>query len=330
MPDGLEVLVSVDFNTTSDANGDILIHPKGDLSAPPSGRMPKGGYFFDTIIRQDEIDEDRLDPNDNLEEFSPISDRDLEELAEDVEAAQQTGRALIAVLGGMAFGDIALVPAPNLVHPKGIRDIAEWYMSLAARPDYIHAVFSRQCEIALGNLERIHARIGDSVDVVMLCGTDFGTQTRAFCSVDTFRDLWFPYYKRINDWIHEHTTWKTFKHSCGSVERFVPSFIECGFDILNPVQCSAANMEPEQLKAKVRRRHRLLGRRRGHAEDPSLRNARGGSPPGPGAPRDLLARRRLRLQHHPQHPSAHSGREHRRDARRRARVQRRRLRSCLR
>jgi uroporphyrinogen-III decarboxylase len=250
MPDGLEVLVSIDFNTTSDTNGDTLIHPKGDLSAPPSGRMPAGGYFFDTLIRQGEIDEDRLDPSDNLEEFSPISDRDLAELAEDVEAAQESGRAVITVLGGMAFGDIALVPAPNLVRPKGIRDIAEWYMSLAARPDYIHAVFSRQCEIALGNLARIHAQIGDSLDVVMLCGTDFGTQTGSFCSVATFRDLWLPYYKRINDWIHEHTAWKTFKHSCGSVERFIPSFIECGFDILNPVQCSAADMEPEQLKAK--------------------------------------------------------------------------------
>ena len=249
MHDGLEVLVSVDFNTTTDANGDTLIHPKGDLSAPPSGRMPVGGYFFDTIIRQDEIDEDRLDPCDNLEEFSSISDRDLEELALDVEAARRSGRAVITALGGMAFGDIALVPAPQLAHPKGIRDVAEWYMSLAGRPDYIETVFSMQCEIALGNLERIHARIGDSIDVVMLCGTDFGTQSGAFCSVDTFRDLWFPCYKRINDWIHEHTAWKTFKHSCGSVERFVPSFIECGFDILNPVQCSAVDMEPEHLKA---------------------------------------------------------------------------------
>lgn len=250
MPDGLQVLVSADFNTSTDTNGDTLIHPKGDLSAPPSGRMPVNGYFFDTIIRQNEIEEDRLDPSDNLEEFSPIADSDLEELAEDIELARKSGRAVVTVLGGMAFGDIALVPAPNLAHPKGIRDIAEWYMSLAGRPDYIHAVFSQQCEIGLSNLERIQARIGDSVDVVMLCGTDFGTQTGAFCSVGTFRDLWFPYYKRINDWIHEHTTWKTFKHSCGSVERFVPAFIECGFDILNPVQCSAANMDPEQLKEK--------------------------------------------------------------------------------
>jgi hypothetical protein len=245
--DGLEVLVSVDFNTTTDSNGDTLIYPEGDLSAPPSGRMPRGGYFFDTIVRQDPIDEERLDPSDNLEEFSPITDAELADVASGAEAARQTGRAVIAVLGGMAFGDIALVPAPNLKHPRGIRDVAEWYMSLRARPDYVHAVFSGQCEIALQNLERIYTRVGDALDVVMLCGTDFGTQTGSFCSVDSFRELWLPYYVRVNGWIHEHTSWKTFKHSCGSVERFVPSFIECGFDILNPVQCSAANMEPSHL-----------------------------------------------------------------------------------
>ena len=251
--DGLEVLVSEDFNTTTDANGDTLIYPEGDTSAPPSGRMPRGGYFFDAIIRQEKIDDDHLDPADNLEEFSPLDETALEEICEDVEAAAATGRALIANFGGTAFGDIALVPAPNLKHPRGIRDVGEWYMSLKARPDYVHAVFSAQCEIALGNLARIHERIGDAVDAVVICGTDFGTQTSSFCSVETFYALWFPYYQRVNDWIHAHTGWKTFKHSCGSVERFLPAFIECGFDILNPVQCSAAHMEPEYLKEKYGR-----------------------------------------------------------------------------
>ena len=66
----------------------------------------------------------------------------------------------------------------------------------------------------------------------------------------TFRELWLPYYKQLNDWIHAHTAWKAFKHSCGAVERFFESFIDAGFDIVNPVQCSARGMEPEQLKAK--------------------------------------------------------------------------------
>lgn len=248
-PHGLEVLVAEQFVTTVDQNGDVLIYPEGDLSAPPSGRMPKGSYFFDAVIRQEPIDEDLLDPKDNLEEFGPISDQDLAWIGSEVTRAAATGRAVIATFGGTAFGDIALVPAPFMKRPKGIRDVAEWYVSTAARRDFIHRIFAGQCEFALANLARVHAVVGDAVDVVFVCGTDFGTQSSSFCSVETFRELYFPYYKRVNDWIHSHTSWRTFKHSCGSVERFIPSFIEAGFDILNPVQCSAAGMGAEHLKS---------------------------------------------------------------------------------
>ena len=248
MDDGLEVLVSEQFKTTKDSNGDTLIHPKGDLSAPASGRMPKGGFFFDSIIRQDTIDEEKLDPRDNMEEFSPMSDRTLDYFERETTAKAKSGRAVIATFGGMAFGDIALVPAPFLEHPKGIRDIEEWYVSTLTRQPYIHDVFEHQCVVAIENLMKIYKRVGDLVDAVFICGTDFGTQWSTFCSVDTYNSLYHPYYKRINDWIHIHTSWKTFKHSCGSVVTLIPSFIDSGFDILNPVQCSAAGMEPEQLK----------------------------------------------------------------------------------
>jgi uroporphyrinogen-III decarboxylase len=92
--------------------------------------------------------------------------------------------------------------------------------------------------------------VGDNIDVLFVCGTDFGTQASTFCSVPAFRDLYFPYYQRVNEWVHRHTSWKTFKHSCGSVIRFIDPFVEAGFDILNPVQCSAAGMEPRNLKEK--------------------------------------------------------------------------------
>jgi uroporphyrinogen-III decarboxylase len=248
-PQGLEVLVPGDFNTRVDANGDTLIYPEGDLSARPSGRMPRDGFFFDTIIRQEPIEEDKLDPQDNLEEFGPISDADLAHFKAGVEAVAGSGRAVMATFGGTAFGDIALVPGPFLKSPRGIRDVSEWYVSTASRRDYVHRIFERQCEIGLANLARIHAAVGDAVDAVFLCGTDFGTQMSAFCSVATFRELYFPYYRRVNEWVRRHTVWKCFKHSCGSVERFIPSFIEAGFDILNPVQVSAAGMAAGHLKS---------------------------------------------------------------------------------
>ena len=162
--------------------------------------------------------------------------------------ARATGRAVIATFGGTSFGDIALVPGVSLKHPKGIRDITEWYISTRSRRDYIHKVFEGQCEIALANLARIAARVRDNIDAVMVCGTDFGTQSSSFCSTATFRELWLPYYRQVTGWIHQHTNWKVFKHSCGAVEKFLPSFIEAGFDILNPVQCSAAGMDPAKLK----------------------------------------------------------------------------------
>jgi len=251
---GLEVLVPERFNTTVDENGDTLMYPEGDLTAAPSARMPQGFHFFDAIVRQNHFDEDHLRLEDNTEEFTALSDGDIEAIAADVEAAAATGRAVIASFGGSAFGDIALVPAPFLKDPRGIRDIAEWYVSTRSRREFIHQIFARQCEVALANLARIHARIGDAVDAVFVCGTDFGTQTSAFCSVPAFRELWLPYYKEVCGWIHAHTAWKTFKHSCGSVERFYGSFIDAGFDILNPVQCSAVGMEPEGLKAKYGQR----------------------------------------------------------------------------
>jgi hypothetical protein len=249
MFNGLEVLVPEGFNVTTDDRGDTLIYPEGDTSVPPSGRMPKDGFFFDCIVRQEPFDDDHLNPEDNMEEFSLISQADLDFLASSAGELSAKGRGVIAGFGGTALGDISLVPGPGLKHPKGIRDITEWYVSTSSRQDYIHRIFARQCELALTNLERIHAVVGDRVQAVYLCGTDFGTQTSAFCSVKTLRALYFPYYKIINDWIHAHTMWKTFKHSCGAVSKFLPTFIEAGFDILNPVQCSATGMEPEQLKA---------------------------------------------------------------------------------
>lgn len=249
-PWGQELLVSEHFNVTEDTNGDLLMYPKGDLSAPPSGRMPVSGYFFDTIVRQEPIDENKLNPIDNQEEFKIISDDDLQHYKEQAIRLANSEYAVVAGIGGTGLGDIALVPAPFLKYPKGIRDISEWYISTVTRKDYLHEIFSKQTEIALINFKKVYEVAGDVIDVIFLCGTDFGTQSSTFCSIETYEELYAPYYKKMNQWIHENTSWKTFKHSCGAVEPFISHFIDSGFDILNPVQCSAAGMAPEILKSK--------------------------------------------------------------------------------
>jgi len=249
--DGTDVLVPDKFNIKPETNGDILQYPQGDRSVPPSVRMPKGGFYFDDIIRQGPIDEARLDPADNLEDFALVGEEDLKIYEKRArELYDNTDLAMTAGFPGTAFGDIALVPAAFLKNPKGIRDIEEWYISTVSRREYVKEVFACQTEIAIKNLERIYQAVGDRVYAVWLDGTDLAAQNTLFCGPDTYRELYMPFSRKLNDWIHAHTEWKTMKHCCGGCEPLIEGFIEAGFDILNPIQTSAKGMEPQLLADK--------------------------------------------------------------------------------
>jgi len=245
---GQEVLFPGESNFTYNGNGDMLVHPEGDTSVPPSAIMPKTGYFFDAIERQEPIDDSTLKVEDNLEEFGRITDHDLEFWRDQIRTIEGSDKAVLANLGGTALGDIALVPAVQLKTPKGIRGVSEWYISTLIREDFIKEIFDRQTNTAIENLKDFYNVIGNKIDVVYICGADFGTQNSTFCSPETFARVWLPYYKKVNDWIHQNTGWKTFKHSCGSIISLLDHFIEAGFDIINPVQINAEGMDPKVLK----------------------------------------------------------------------------------
>ncbi len=121
---------------------------------------------------------------------------------------------------------------------------------MCIRDSYIYRVFELQCEIAIENLEKIYSVVGNRIAAVFVTGADFGMQAGPMISNTTYRKLYRPFHESVNDWVHENTGWKTFIHSCGSVEPLIKEFIEAGFDILNPVQTSAANMGPHNLKEK--------------------------------------------------------------------------------
>lgn len=246
---GTPVLVPGGFNTEPEPSGDILMYPEGDRSAPPSGRMPKGGFYFDAIVRQPPIDDENLNPEDNTVEFSLISDATLDYLKNEAERLyNRTDKALLGAFGGTSFGSMGNLPAVWVKYPKGIRKPDDWFMSHLIRRDYLYKAFARQCAIGLENFKRIYEVVGDRIVGVVVTTTDFGMQTGPFISPKIYRDLYMPFHKRLNDWVHQNTPWKTFTHSCGSVRDFLPDFIAAGFELLNPVQCSAARMAPEELK----------------------------------------------------------------------------------
>ena len=249
--DGTPVLVPDAFNIEYEPDGRLYQYACGDKSYPPSGVMPKNGFYFDATVRSSPVeDDDLLDINDNLEEFVLLKDDALRIIERETLALyENTDYAIVGNgPGGTGLGDIALVPGTMLRDPKGVRDIEDWYMSPILRPDYVKEIFDRQTDIAVENLKLYHEAVGDRISVIVLCGTDFGNQVSQMLSTDVFRELYLPYYRKMTDWIHKNTNWKTFKHSCGAIQPLIPLLIEAGFDILNPVQISAKGMEPEKLK----------------------------------------------------------------------------------
>ena len=148
--------------------------------------------------------------------------------------------------------------------------------------------------------------VGDLIDVVVE-NDDYGTQQSQLISLDTYKSLIEPRLRELVGFVKQKHAQKRspdepgyfFFHSCGNVRPYLPSFIDMGIDILNPVHISAEGHEPAGTQTRFRRRHHLLGRRRGNAKRPAPRHPRRSPPRRPPQRRSTYARRRLCLQHRP-------------------------------
>lgn len=252
MPDGTPTLIAQGNEYDVAEDGSVYMYPQGNRSVGPSGHMPAGGSFFDNINRAPEFDEDDLTPAEDFKDDFGILDDATARYLEDKSKAlyEGTDYAIIGNLGGAGLGDSAMVPGPHVLAPKGIRKFDDWLMAHMLYPEYIQEVFEMQTQTMLKNLEIYRQAVGERIQIVWISGTDFGTQNGEFFRPEVFRELYKPYYQRINDWVHQNTPWKTFYHCCGSIVNYLDDFVEMGVDILNPVQLSARGMDAHMLKEK--------------------------------------------------------------------------------
>ncbi|MCL2379979.1 MAG: methyltransferase [Treponema sp.] len=245
---GQKILIPKTMELDQVEDGGYVAYPQGDRAVPPSAKMPSNGYFFDVIERQQPYDEDNPDPKDNAADFSELSDETVKKIAENAKAARATGRAVMFTLPGGSLSSPSGFYGIGHKKPLGMRRLADWYMAFVAYPEFVQSVFDIQSIIAVKNLEKVYKVAGGDIDLIMLCTGDYGTQLNTFFSVDTYKEVFYPYHNRMCDWIHNNTPWKVFKHCCGSIEPLIGPMADAGIDILNPVQCSAANMDPAHLK----------------------------------------------------------------------------------
>ena len=234
--DGTEVLMPGQFQVEADAQGDLLLHQGGDAAKPVVAVMPRNGFYFDAFAaRQAETE---FDPPAFAEvrAGSRLSPADAEFLQARAEYLRRTTDKAL-VLG--CWGKLGL---------PWVGSIPDFLVLLATRPDYVRDLFKLRTEVALENLETLQRHLGGKVDVVGLDGADFGTQRGELFAPGWFADLFVPFFTAQNRWVHANTAWKTWQHTCGSITRLLPLLVESGLDILNPVQCSAAGMDPGWLK----------------------------------------------------------------------------------
>ena len=251
-PGNFNALVAENFNFKVLENGTKVAFPMGDTNASPSMKMPNDGWFYDNLNRSSTTIDDYTDPIDDFKDsFSIMTDDEANYYKE--QANYYYNNSDYGVIGNLAaagFGDVAFLPGASLTHPKGIRSVEEWIMAHKLYPEYIHGVYKMQAEFAIKNLEIYRQAVGEKIQVIFMGGTDFGTQICEFMSKEDFKEFYFPYWKKVNDWVHQNTGWKTFYHSCGSIYNLIDEFIDAGADILNPIQCTANNMSAKELKKK--------------------------------------------------------------------------------
>jgi hypothetical protein len=253
MPDGTPVLMPGRFAHVTYEDGSTAIYPQDNTSVEPSGFMPSGGSFFDPINRvppMDEIDVESRNPKEDFStNFGVYSESVIDYFREEsLKLRSESDKAIIFAFGGGGFGDAGVLPGPFELHPKGVRRFEDWMMAHYLYPDYIKGVITAQKEVALQNLLLLKEAIGENIDVINISGTDFGSQAGLLISPEHFREFYKEPFAELNGWVHENTSWKTHFHCCGSIRPIIQDFIDCGVDILNPVQWTAKDMDLKELK----------------------------------------------------------------------------------
>ena len=120
-------------------------------------------------------------------------------------------------------------------------------MDLFLQPDEVARLLDALVEHHMATLEKVCNAVGDVVDIVKF-GDDLGTNQGALMPAETYHELFYPRHKAMCDYVKSHSRMKILLHSCGSISLLLPDLIRAGFEIINPVQINARDMDPAFLK----------------------------------------------------------------------------------
>jgi len=199
--------------------------------------MPQGVLYFEGVYHPLAEAETLADIDRYV--WPIISDERLEYL--NIRAKwlhDNTDYAIMAAFGGNI-----------LERGQSLRGWDTFLMDLAGNQGFAEYLMDKMVESHITNLERFFGAVGDYIQVVQM-GDDLGTQARPQLRPALYHETIHPRHKAVYGWVHEHyPEVAVFLHCCGSIYDLIPDLIDEGVDALNPVQTSAAKMDPARLKS---------------------------------------------------------------------------------
>lgn len=247
LPDGSDAVVPTWFQPDC-VDGDLIFRgPDGTAL----GRMPEGALYFDQCIWP-------LSGEDGLDNYEPLADKMAQviwasmpsppydkpltdERIEEIAAAakrlyEETDYAISLAVGCNLFEwSQFLFGMENL------------YVYMGAKKKKLGKFLDRLTEHHMETLRRLLPKLKGYLQILVV-GDDLGMQTGPQMSPAMYRELFLPRHKKIYRYAKDLSGAHIFMHNCGGVYQLIPSLIEAGVEILNPVQTSARYMEPERLK----------------------------------------------------------------------------------
>jgi len=248
LPDGSPALAPHWFQAERQPDGGLLYRsPAGRVIA----RMPQGSLYLDQAYWP------LLGP-DGLESTEPLAEAMAQVMWGAVGAAPFDEPLTDARLDEIAAAAKRLYETTDycLTLPVGC-NLFEWcqwlfgmenlYVYLATEKQKLARFLDRLTELHLETLQRLLPRVRGYVQVLVV-GDDLGMQMGPKISPAMYRELFLPRHQRIYRFAREASGAHILLHSCGAIYELIPSLIEAGVEILNPVQTSTRHMEPERLK----------------------------------------------------------------------------------
>jgi uroporphyrinogen decarboxylase len=148
--------------------------------------------------------------------------------------------------GKIVSGEASYAGSPFFIYPW-FRGVDQWMMDPYTNPDFYRYLAQKIVDFSAVVLERWLEQVGEYLDVLCFYD-DIAMQTGPMVSLDHYRKWILPYEKQLVDVAKKMTKAKLSIHCCGSCYDLLPGFMEVGYEILNPIQTRAKNMEARRLK----------------------------------------------------------------------------------